>query len=92
MRGREGLVSIFITGHKEVKLAHVREAFQLSEREAVLKMMRHDKSRRMYHNRHSDFKWGDSRNYDMCLNSSMLGVDGIVAMIEKYVELVYGND
>lgn len=92
LRGREGLVSIFITGHKEVKLAHVREAFQLSEREAVLKMMRHDKSRRMYHNRHSDFKWGDSRNYDMCLNSSMLGVDGIVAMIEKYVELVYGND
>ena len=92
LAGRDGLVSIFITGHKEAKIAHVRERFGLSEKEAVFKMMRHDKSRRMYHNRHSDFKWGDSRNYDMCLNSSKLGVDGIVTMVEKYVELGYGLD
>lgn len=92
LAGRDGLVSIFITGHKEEKVAHVEETYQLSEEEAISKMTRHDKSRQAYHNRHSDFKWGDSRNYDMCLNSSLTGVDGAVELIEKYIEIVYGNE
>lgn len=91
LAGRDGLVSIFITGHKEEKVAHVEETYQLSEEEAISKMTRHDKSRQAYHNRHSDFKWGDSRNYDMCLNSSRTGVDGAVELIEKYIEIVYGG-
>lgn len=92
LAGRDGLVSVFITGNKEEKIAHVEETYQLSKNEAVFKMARHDKSRRAYHNRHSDFKWGDSRNYDMCLNCSRTGIDGAVELIEKYVEIVYGNE
>lgn len=91
LAGRDGLVSVFITGHKEEKIVHVEETYHLSKDEAILKMARHDKSRQAYHNRHSDFKWGDSRNYDMCLNSSRTGIEGAARLIEKYVEIVYGN-
>ena len=31
-------------------------------------------------------KWGDSRNYDLCINSSNLGVDGVVDIIESLVK------
>jgi len=89
LAGREGLVTVFITGRRETKIAHVMESYHLSEKDALAKMTRHDKSRQAYHNRHSDFKWGDSRNYDLCISSSVAGVDGTAEVIEKYVELVH---
>lgn len=86
LKGREGLVSVFVLGDKEKKLVHVKDKYQLSDTEATLKMVRHDKKRKLYHNRYSDFKWGDSRGYDLCINSSRLGIEKTAAMIENYVK------
>ncbi len=85
-KDRDGLVSIFVTGDKQTKLQHTMEKFDLNEKQAKLKMDRHDLSRRRYHNRYSDFKWGDSRNYDICINSSRLGVDGTAKLLEHYIK------
>lgn len=81
----DGLISIFITGSRRQKINRVREHFQISEREAILKMARHDRKRKQYHNRYSDAKWGDSRLYDLCMNSSPLGIDGTVRVLENYI-------
>lgn len=86
LKDREGLVSIFIVGDKETKLNHAMEKFGISYEEAVFKCERHDRSRRRYHNHYSDFKWGDSRNYDMCINSSRLGMDGTAGIIEAFIK------
>lgn len=86
LKGRNGLVSVFVLGDKEEKLTHVKDKYQLSDTEATLKMVRHDKKRKMYHNQYSDFKWGDSRGYDLCINSSRLGIEKTAAMIENYVK------
>ena len=61
----DSLVSIFVTGNKNRKLKHVMEKFSLSETAAAAKITKHDAYRRRYHNHYSDFKWGDSRNYDV---------------------------
>lgn len=86
LKGKEGLVSVFILEDKEEKLVHVKDKYQLSDSEAALKMVRHDTKRKAYHNRYSDFKWGDSRGYDLCINSSRLGIEKTAAMIESYVK------
>lgn len=86
LKGREGLISVFVLGDKDEKIAHIKEEYQLSDLEASFKMVRHDVKRRAYHNRHSDFKWGDSRGYDLCLNSSRLGMEKAVAIIESCVK------
>ncbi|MEY8516951.1 cytidylate kinase-like family protein [Lachnospiraceae bacterium 29-84] len=80
------LISIFINGEKQHKLERVKEKYNLSEIEAHAKMARHDKKRKLYHNRHSDYKWGDSRYYDLCINSSPLGVDGTAHALEYYIK------
>lgn len=85
LKDREGLVSIFIVGDKETKLNHAMEKFGISREEAVFKCERHDRSRRRYHNHYSDFKWGDSRNYDMCINSSRLGMEGTAEIIKSFI-------
>ena len=85
LKDKEGLISIFILGDREVKLNRIKEKFHIEETEALLKMRRHDKNRKRYHNRHSDGKWGDSRSYDLCVNSSKMGVDKTVDILVAYI-------
>lgn len=80
-----GLISIFVTGDEQAKLARIREVYQLNDAEALAKIRRHDKKRKQYHNRHSSFRWGDSRNYDVCINSSKLGLERTGAALENYI-------
>lgn len=84
----DSLVSIFVTGNKDRKLKHIMEKFSLSETAAAAKIAKHDAYRRRYHNHYSDFKWGDSRNYDVCINSSRIGVEGTAKLLEEFVESV----
>ena len=76
---------IFILADKEFKIKRVTEKFNLSESEAIAKMYRHDKRRKVYHNRYSKGKWGDSRNYDLCVKSSALGVEKTV---ESLIDII----
>ena len=85
LKDKEGLISIFILGDREVKLNRIKEKFHIEETEALLKMRLHDKNRKRYHNRHSDGKWGDSRSYDLCVNSSKMGVDKTVDILVTYI-------
>lgn len=81
----DSLVSIFVTGNKDRKLKHVMEKFSLSETAAAAKIAKHDAYRRRYHNHYSDFKWGDSRNYDVCINSSRIGVERTAKLLEEFI-------
>lgn len=80
-----GLVSLFILGDREVKRKRVMELYQLSEIEALGKMLRHDQYRKRYHNYYCEDKWGDSRTYDLCINSSRLGIAETVNTLEAYI-------
>ena len=86
LKGREGLVSIFVTGEKEAKIQHIMDKFSISKEDAAAKIYKHDISRKRYHNHYSDFKWGDSRNYDVCINSSRLGSQGTAEVLEAYIQ------
>lgn len=84
-KDHEGLISIFIVGDRDYKIKRTMERYQLSESKAIAKMNRHDIKRKYYHNSHSYFKWGDSRYYDMCINSSRLGLDKTAEVLEDYI-------
>lgn len=81
----EGLVSIFIIGDIECRIKRISKVRNMSESEAKSAISRHDKTRKAYHNSHSQHKWGDSRNYDITLNSSRIGIDETVDIIEAYI-------
>ncbi len=88
----EGMISIFILGDKECKTKRVMEVYDISKEEARKKMERHDVYRKQYHNSYCDSKWGDSRSYDLCVNSSRLGIDGTVAMLADYIRARMGEN
>lgn len=86
LKGRDSLISIFVLGDKPQKIERVMEIYNLDREEAIQKMKRHDKSRKQYHNEHCDDKWGDSRAYDMCINSSKLGIGQTTKFLEEYIK------
>lgn len=85
------MISIFILGDKECKTKRVQKVYDISEEEARKKMERHDIYRKQYHNSYCTGKWGDSRSYDLCVNSSRLGIDGTVEMLADYIRARMGE-
>ena len=45
-----------------------------------------DKNRSKYYEYYSHKVWGDARNYHLCIDTSVVGVDGAVEIIMKFVE------
>ena len=58
----------------------------MSESKAKDMMIKKDKQRQSYYNYYSSKKWGRADSYDLCINSSVLGVEGTVNLITQYVE------
>ena len=80
------LVSLFILGDMDKKIKRVMEIYELNEEDAKKFITKKDKKRKRYHNYHCQGKWGDSRLYDISVNSSKLGVDKTVDFIEEYIK------
>lgn len=86
-RGQEGFLSVFITGDEDVKIKRVMEKRNLDEKKAKQVVERHDKKRKMYHDYFSKGgKWGDCKNYDLCINSSRFGIDNTVDYLFEIVQ------
>lgn len=79
-------ISFFVLGDMQDKIHRVQERCQLSERDAIDKIIRSDRIRKKFHNRYSDIKWGDSRGYDLCINVSRLGIDKTTEILLDFVE------
>ena len=51
-----------------------------------VKIKEGDKDRASFYKYYSDQIWGDAQNYDLCINSSKLGVAGTVETIMSYIK------
>ena len=79
-------LKLFIYGDEATKIARIRGKFDVSESKAKDMMIKKDKQRQSYYNYYSSKKWGRADSYDLCINSSILGVEGTVHLIIQYIE------
>lgn len=86
LRDNPNIISIFILGDREVKCKRIMEKYNLDEKGAYNRMKKEDKMRKTYHNFYADGKWGDSRSYDLCVNSSTLGIEKTVMALITYID------
>ncbi len=83
----KNLVSIFVLGDVDDKIARIARLRDMTILEAKDTMTRHDKKRKAYHNYYSNIKWGDARGYDLCINSSKQSFEETVDILEDYVRM-----
>jgi len=79
-------IHLFIYGNEETKVKRIMEKYNLTEAKAKDMIVKKDKQRQSYYNYYSSKKWGRADSYDLCINSSVLGVEGTVKLITQYIE------
>lgn len=79
-------VHLFIYADEASKVERIMKKYDLSEDKAKDMMVKKDKQRQSYYNYYSSKKWGRADSYDLCINSSVLGVEGTVKLIAQYIE------
>lgn len=85
LKDNPALISIFVVGDFESKIERIMRVYDLSRSEAELVMARQNKKRKGYHNYYCKEKWGDSRNYDITVNSSRLGEAETAELLADYI-------
>lgn len=86
LKNFSSVITIFVLGDEATKQKRIETLYQLSPEEARAKMKRKDLKRKSYHNYYCRGKWGDSRNYDLSVNSSRTGIDKAIRLLIYYIE------
>lgn len=79
------LVSVFILGDLDKKIERIKRLHSVTDEEAEREIIHFDKRRKLYHNYYCKGKWGDSRNYEISVNSSKLGIEATTDVLENYI-------
>lgn len=79
-------ISFFVNGEFEAKRDRIMKIFNMSPESAEAKIESENYRRKMYHNYYCKGKWGDSRNYDLSICSTPLGIDGTADVLIKYID------
>lgn len=85
LRERTDMVSVFITANIDDRIQQVCERRKCDEITARKRITNGEKERAAYYNYYTGKRWGDSSSYDLCVNSSLLGLRGTADFIGEFV-------
>lgn len=86
LREHPRCVNIFISSSREDRIARIlRRHPEMSVSAATDFMERTDKKRSDYYNYYSYKIWGAAASYHLCIDSSLLGIEGTTDFIEGFV-------
>lgn len=81
LRDHPGLFSVFICGDNKDRIERLCRLRGISMEEAIKTIKKIDKQRSTYYKYYTDKTWGEASSYNVCINSSVLGIDGTVDAI-----------
>ena len=81
LRDMECTLDVFICAPKEYRKKTVSERLGISLEKAEDIINKKDKSRETYYNYFTFGNWGTASNYDLCVDSSILGIEGTADLI-----------
>ena len=87
LKDRSDVINLFITAPLENRIKRVAMRNGISEDEAKERIRKRDKDRAAYYNFYSAKEWGDAKSYDLCIDSSLLGVEGTVDLLAELLKL-----
>lgn len=74
-------LDVFVTATDEVRIKRVAERMNITPEQADSLMRKKDRTRETYYNYYTFGNWGVASNYDLCVDSSVLGIEGTADMI-----------
>jgi len=91
LKNMPNVVNFFVSGNIIEKKARILERYDIEKNKAEDFIKKTDKRRASYYNYYTDMKWGEAKNYDLCINSSKTGIDGAVRLMKDYIAIKEGS-
>lgn len=92
LRDFKNVVNVFITANMDDRISEIRKRKECTEAEAMKLIESGEKGRSTYYNYYTGKKWGDSSSYDLCINTSLLGLEATEAYIKEFIQKVLNID
>ena len=87
LRDRKNIVKIFIHASKDYRINNIMEMYHDTKDEARKNIEKSDKNRSSYYKMISGKNWGESQNYDLCIDSS-IGKEKTAEIICNYIKTI----
>ncbi|MGI6223434.1 MAG: AAA family ATPase [Prevotella sp.] len=85
LRNMDGVVNIFITADIDQRIQNVCRRKGI-DRKCARKLIKEGESERAsYYNYYTGKRWGHSESYDLCINSSILGIEETALFIADFI-------
>ena len=85
LRDNPRCANIFISSTREDRIARLCRIHNIGEEEAGNMIDKADKKRADYYNYYSYKTWGAAATYHLCIDSSVLGIEGTVEFVETFI-------
>jgi cytidylate kinase len=89
LRKHEKLFSVFITANDDERRKVVANRMGCDENVAAKYIAKKERQRADYYNYYTSKKWGAAESYDMCINSSLLGLERTAALIAQVIRSTF---
>ena len=80
-------VSVFVKADMPSRIDRAVKYYGIEAEKAEDRIRKADKQRASYYNYYATATWGDVENYDLVVDTGVLGVEGAVELITKFLEL-----
>jgi cytidylate kinase len=88
LREHEGLLSVFVTASEEDRVARICASCGKDEKECRGYIATTERKRASYYNYYTFKNWGAAESYDLCVNSSLLGIEGCADVVEAALKKI----
>ena len=80
-------VSFFVHAPLDWRVQRIMKQYDLTESKAKSMIKQMDRKRASYYSERTDNTWGDAKSYDLCIDSSLLGIDGTVELLKDLIRI-----
>ena len=87
LRDEPNVLRVFVHAPLDQRIRRAREEYGAAEDNLESYVIRQDKARASYHNYFAAGRWGQSREYDLCVNSR-IGIDASVQVIQAAAKAI----
>jgi len=82
------VLNVFVRAGMDFRTERAMKDYELPDAEARKLILKTDKIRARYYNGHTGREWGSAGNYNLIVDTSVLGIDGAASVIEAALKVV----
>lgn len=82
----QNCIHLFVYADMDKRIERIAKKYDLKPEKAKDKIQKIEKTRKSYYNYYSNREWGNVSNYDLCVNTSVLGLEKTADVLCNFVK------